>query len=366
MKRKIAPILAMSSLATGLACTGCGNGFKPTTSDNYDIIPLTGKATDYSNPDNWMYKQTDATHDVDLLYFYPTTMQKANNLVVHTITQDMKDAAHYAFAETGSAFSEYTNVFAPYYTQMPITMASAEDIKKYCETYNVDPTKFTTYIDMLTYTHVRTDVYAALDYYFHYWNNGRPFILAGHSQGSAVVQIILDEYLNVHPELYDRMVAAYSIGFAVSKDLCDRHKGQFAFAQKANDTKVVVSWNTTGPDAKPTGAIFCDNCLSINPLNWSTEIGKQADKSLNHGRLMPLHYLHSWEISTDEEDLCDACIQTVGNRTILVNNVITDYETNIGVCGTQSLHTYDYAAYYVNIQENGKERIKAYLGRNPK
>ena len=205
--------------------------------------------------------------------------------------------------------------------------------------------RISTYINMLTYTHVRTDVYAALDHYFHYWNKGRPFILAGHSQGSAIVQIILDEYLNVHPELYDRMVAAYSIGFAVSKDLCERHKDKFTFAQKANDTHVVVSWNTTGPEANAQGAIFCDNCLSINPLNWSTNPDEQASKDLNHGRLMPVHYLHSWEISTDPNDLCDACIKMKGNRSILVNTVITIYrKTNNNlikyvICSFIQVHT---------------------------
>lgn len=367
-KRKIAPILAVSSIAAGIGLSGCGDGWKPTTSEYYDIEPLTGQATDYKNEDNWMYKQTEAKHDVDLLYFYPTVTQEANNLVVSTITQEMKDSAHYAFAETGSAFAGYTNVFAPYYTQMPITIPEQSKIDEYCERYNVDKEKLmSSYFNMLTYTHVRTDVYAALDHYFHYWNKGRPFILAGHSQGSAVLQIILDEYLNVHPELYSKMIAAYSIGFAVSKDLCARHEGQFKFATKSDDTGVVVSWNTTGPDPSASGAIFCKNSLSINPLNWSTTKDVVVDKTQNHGRLMPLHYLHSWTISHDPNDLCDACLKELSDgSTFLINNTITDYETNIGVCGTQSLHTYDYSAYYVNIQENGLERIKAFLGRNPK
>ena len=35
------------------------------------------------------------------------------------------------------------------------------------------------------------DITAALDYYFENYNGGRPFIIAGHSQGSAMVLLLL-------------------------------------------------------------------------------------------------------------------------------------------------------------------------------
>lgn len=39
-----------------------------TDSRNFDIIHLFGEATDYSKDENWMYKQVNGGHEVDLIY----------------------------------------------------------------------------------------------------------------------------------------------------------------------------------------------------------------------------------------------------------------------------------------------------------
>lgn len=46
------------------------------------------------------------------------------------------------------------------------------------------------------------DAEAALDYYFENLNEGRPFILAGHSQGAAILKELLKTYFRDHPEYY--------------------------------------------------------------------------------------------------------------------------------------------------------------------
>lgn len=93
--------------------------------------------------------------------------------------------------------------------------------QEYFEKFNIDPNKVNDYFDLITYSHVRTDVYAALDYYFEHYNHNRPFIMAGHSQGSAICQIVLEEYMRVHPEFLKRMVVTYSGGFSVSQQYLD-------------------------------------------------------------------------------------------------------------------------------------------------
>ena len=40
----------------------------------------------------------------------------------------------------------------------------------------------------------KKDSLAAFDYYFTYLNNGRPYILCGHSQGAIMLNFILSEY----------------------------------------------------------------------------------------------------------------------------------------------------------------------------
>lgn len=357
MKDLFKTVLATASLSESTECD-----FKKTNANNYDIIPLVGKATDYSNDENWMYKETSGKHEVDLIYFYPTVTASPNSSALSTISREMKESATYAFAETASCFAPYTNVFAPYYTQLPISV-SKEEFANYLGQNNISPTVLAGgYLEMITYTQVRTDVYAALDYYFEHFNNGRPFMLAGHSQGSAVCQVILREYMRVHPEYLSRMVATYSGGFAITKDYLKQNP-HLKYASGETDIGVIVSWTTEAPGGTAYCAVTPENSICINPLNWKRD-ATVAGKELNKGMLSPIHWLHCWEII--HENLADATIDL--NRGVVVTNLWdpTKYslETNIPVAGDKSFHTFDYAFFYMNLRENGKKRIEAYLKNN--
>ena len=89
----------------------------------------------------------------------------------------------------------------------------------------------------------KTDVFAALDYYFEHLNGGRPFILAGHSQGSIMQSFVLAEYMKAHPEYLKRMIAAYVIGFSITEDYLKANP-HLKFAEGADDTAIVVSEET--------------------------------------------------------------------------------------------------------------------------
>lgn len=356
--------LLLISLLTPLlfAVVGCNNssGFKRTNSANYDIIPLTGEneAIDYSKDSNWFIKQVEATNQVDLVYFYPSLNVEANEIIMCRPTLETQLSANYAFAETASCFAPYTNVFAPLYRQIA-TVADIPSAIEYFAKYNVDiSVALSSYTNILTYTHVRTDAYAALDYYFEHYNNGRPFILAGHSQGSAMCQIILKEYFNVHPDLYKRMVAAYVGGFSITTDLLDAYP-HLKSAQGENDTGVIVSWNTEAPGATQRGFANEKNSISINPLNWKTD-DTYAGAELNKGMLSPLHSFHSWEIV--HENLADAVVDL--SRGSIVTSMDPEkypFEKAINIAGEKSFHTYDYMFYYMNLMENGAKRIANFL-----
>jgi hypothetical protein len=63
-----------------------------------------------------------------------------------------------------------------------------------------------------------SDAVSAFKYYLEHLNGGRPFILAGHSQGPNLIANILSGYMRQNPTLYKRMVAAYVIGFSITGD----------------------------------------------------------------------------------------------------------------------------------------------------
>ena len=62
------------------------------------------------------------------------------------------------------------------------------------------------------------DAKAAFEYYLKHYNNDKPFILAGHSQGANVLKYLLSEYMAKHPEVYNRMIAAYAPGYSYSEN----------------------------------------------------------------------------------------------------------------------------------------------------
>lgn len=145
----------------------------------------------------------------------------------------MRQRAKGEYVTNSSVFEESCNVFVPWYRQVGMKYGG-EVTKKYGSieaAFDAEP---------------YTDIKAALDYFFEKCNNGRPFIIAGHSQGSAMVKYVLKNYFKEHPDYYKRMVAAYVIGFSVTKEELATYP-QMKFATGESDAGVIVSYNTEGP-----------------------------------------------------------------------------------------------------------------------
>ena len=228
-------------------------------STDFTIGELTGTPTDYSDEANWLHLPESNDKDVDTFYVYPTVVLEVDN---ETGDVPLDDETLQAFApalyeEQATVFEDATNVYAPFYREKSLEALTAND--KYD-------------MEQALYDGVqRTDVYAALDYYFDNYNEGRPFILAAHSQGSIVVKIILKEYMQAHPDYYERMVAAYPIGFSFTEDDFAENP-HMKFATGEDDTGVIISWNTEGPDNKDAeSCVILDGAKCINPLNWKTD-----------------------------------------------------------------------------------------------
>jgi len=312
----------------------------------FEIKPLVGQSIDYTDDANWMFLEKNPKYDVDLFYLYPTVVLEGEG--VAPIDEKHKKSAQFVFAMQGSAFASYTNVYAPYYRQAPLSIALKLCAVEPFEQYVID-------------TEIRTDVYTALDTYFTKYNNGRPFILAGHSQGSTILSIVIREYMKAHPEYQKRMVSAYLIGYPFTKDWFKKYNN-VKFAKGETDTGVIVSWNTEGADATESGIMNPKGELAINPLNWKTN-GIPAPASANKGSL--IFNKETKEVSI-VKGANDATIDT--KRGTLICTTCTDYVplSFVAFFGNKSLHAQDYQLYYENIKENGQKRIQAYLKKNKK
>ena len=306
-----------------------------------------GKAPDYSRKECWL-QFPKITKDVDTFYIYSTAYYKSSFKVVAPDyapldNPEMLEGAKDEYLTNASVYESSTNVFVPYYRQAG--MRYAGEISK--KTGNIDSA-----ISGIPYD----DITAALDYYFKNCNGGRPFIIAGHSQGASMVKYVLKNYFKKHPEYYKRMVAAYVIGFSVTKEDLEKYP-HLKFAAGENDTGVIISWNTEGPKnvkENAKNAVVLPNAISINPLNWKLD-ETYAPASRNLGSFMPNIKARRYEITDIGADA-----QVVLARGVVVTNAKWDHPADPEFFGPQSFHEDDYTFYYNNLKDNVAKRIAAY------
>ena len=152
------------------------------------------------------------------------------------------------------------------------------------------------------------------------------------------------------------MVAAYVIGFSVTKDELEANP-HLKFAAGETDTGVIVSWNTEGPEnveQNAPNAATLPHAISINPLNWKLD-DTYAPADENLGSLIPDEKTGGTEIG----DL-GADAQVVPDRGIVVTNADYNPMEMTELFGPQSFHNGDYTFYYSNIKDNVAKRIAAY------
>ena len=298
---------------------------------------------DYSQTDNWLALPKNIDKNVDVIYFYPTTFGKKAPSAPNISDIDdinMRDGAKHCLATQASVFEEGCNIFAPYYRQV-----SAD----YALTLTTEETN-----EILAYS-ASQDPSIALDYYFEHYNNGRPFILAGHSQGANILVMLLANYFKDHPEHYSKMIAAYAIGYSVTKEYLQENK-HLKFAQEANDIGVIISYNTEGSKNKGHhNAVVAPGAISINPLNWKLDETPASVEenigSLNHNGVLV-------------EGFADAQIDL--NRGVVVCSSADPKYYAVpapgdSLFGPESYHAYDYGFYYMNLRQNVTDRITAWF-----
>jgi hypothetical protein len=343
----IATLLATLAMA-GLAA-GCGTG--GTSSAKSTTTSAVG-ASDYADSANWLSLPATPTKNVDVFYLGDTTYQKPKASAPNICAIDdaqMRAGERAKFSLSATAFETVANIFSPYYRQ-----SSAEVLLlPHAEQNRVisgAPTE---------------DGLAAFDYYIKHFNKGRPFILAGHSQGSNVTVNVLAQYMKEHPDVYKRMIAAYVIGYSVTADYLAKNR-ELKFASGPDDTGVIVSYNTVAPTLKMPDPVVWSGAMVINPITW-TRSETTATAAQNLGG-----------ISIDSKTGY-AVVDSAGSpvKVAAYADARVDTAKGVLVCSTADpgklvpgnkmaaagvYHPYDYPFYYFNIRENAANRIARYLG----
>lgn len=297
-------------------------------------------APDYSNSLYWVYgAEESVTKEVDVFFAYPTAYS-GDELFCTALDPGMRAGAQKLRNSMATVYEESANLFMPYYGQANATriLSAPTDLKD--QVMREVPFK---------------DLLAAFEYYLEHYNEGRPFILAGHSQGSNTLLYLL-EYIKDKPELMDRMICAYLIGYSVTDKYLAANPG-LTFAQGRTDTGVIVSWNTESPGVILKNPVVEEGAIAINPITWTRE-ETHAAKELSLGARIEEITGHF----VKKEHFADAQIKK--SRGVIICSTVNpeDYViSNLFPLGV--LHGCDYPFYYYDLQQNVKDRVDAYLQR---
>ncbi|MDP8236897.1 MAG: DUF3089 domain-containing protein [Candidatus Erginobacter occultus] len=308
---------------------------------------------DFEDDYSWVARPESVSRPVDVFYVYPTIYVGENPPNMDISDPGLRKNAEGLLTSQAGVYSPYANLFAPFYRQQTAATQSMEPNNGGRDAF-ADPLFQTGY----------DDVERAFDYYLEHLNPDRPFILAGHSQGSMVVIELLRNRLR-DPALQKRMVAAYPIGYTVKQADLDTYPWM-KLAQNETDTGVIITFNTQGKNAQGS-PVLLDDAVAINPLNWKTD-GTPADRGKNIGAvffndaagevLERIPHFAGAYIDTRTGALIATDIQTPESESIDL--------VNMGRWPAEVYHRFDYAFWYNNLKENVKKRIDAYLAeQNP-
>ena len=298
--------------------------------------------SEYSNPENWLSKPSEIKYPVDIFYIYPTVCMQSENGYCLKNNQSMKSAAQLVFKRQALAFDTVGNIFSPYYTQLDLNELTKS--KNYTQTQQM----------IKNNKYELKDIYNSLDYYFQNINQNRPYILVSHSQGSSVMLFVLSEYMKQNPNYYKNMIAAYVIGFSVTKDYM-KENPHLKFAKKHNDTGVIISYNTQSPNKIGPNLVHTENQLVINPISW-TRSEKLAKRNKNLGSIDE----NTFEITTP--GIANAKVDKKQGVVICSSVDEKKYEIPFkDLFGNGSYHGQDFQFYYLNLRQNAKDRVNAFL-----
>lgn len=200
--------------------------------------------------------QTYDTNKIDVLYFVSTEVLSAKDTSGQVswqsllIPQDITAINAELNAVETSIFFDNFNFYAPYYHQYTFDAIWQLDKQHFSEVYSK----------------VAQEACEAFDFYMEHKNNGRPFILAGFSQGAMLT---LDVLKHMTDKQFSQMIACYMMGYRLSAE--DLKHPHVKAATGEDDRGVVISFNSTQTVEAIWPFVAEDAAICINPVNWRTD-----------------------------------------------------------------------------------------------
>jgi len=308
---------------------------------------------DYANPDHWAALPTRSDNAdryptyvaadqqsiaaADVFYIYPTLYSYKPTLP-NQWNADVKDAYlnrqidELAILNQASIFNGSGKVYAPRYRQAHLyaykTPYANDSIQAFALAYE--------------------DVKTAFQYYLDHFNQGRPILIAAHSQGTNHATRLVKEFFDGQP-LQKQLIAAYLVGIPTAPDAFITIRP----CQQADDTGCFVSWCTYAEGYYPPNyAEKLQKAACINPVNW--QIDPTLAASAEHqGSVL-------WKFKPSKPHRFSTRIE--GGMVW-----ITKPKIPFGfLLKVKNWHQGDYNLFYFNVRQNAQKRTQSYLNQTQK
>ena len=284
---------------------------------------------DYKNADMWVCHLNDKNGEGADVFYIPSTWEydwTTSNGVLCRYA-DVSNEQHCSnmaieMNKVAEYMAEDNNFYSPYYRHI---------------TLNTWATLDEDYITRQYESVSLTDVKHAFDHFIKNWNKGRPFVLAGFSQGGKSV-VELMKYMPKDIRKY--MVAAYVLGYKVTPN--DVAVAPWIVAAKgASDVGVTICYNSVSDVKYIKPVISSPAVMCINPVNWRTD---STSAILNDSITVTLNTEHN-VLVLDGYD---------GSHLPNILNIL-----NVG-----DYHSIEPWLYDQSLRANIKQRIKAFRENN--
>lgn len=295
-------------------------------------------APDYSKNASWLalpnrpdyadltpdvtFQDHQSSAEVDVFYIHPTIYEsnKYWNADVRDTALNHKTAT-LAVLNQATVFNGACKVYAPSYRQMTLAGFYTKDTASKWESLRF----------------AYQDVKAAFQYYMEHYNNGRPFIIASHSQGTVHGVWLVRDMIAGKP-IQDKLVAAYLIGFPYDISMLK----PIPVCEDATQTGCFMNWNTYLDGKEPKDIGWYANSANVNPVSW--KINGEASAAAHEGMV--------WKNFQWDKDR-KLATRSHKNMIWVQNPIKLPLKKNF--------HVGDYNIFWVNIRKNVELRVGEYL-----
>ena len=295
---------------------------------------------DYARAADWAYWRVGGSKPADLFIVCPTVdLGTGGNKNMSLADNEAKKNFYGALNMERGIYEQHCRMYAPYYRQA--VLADYDLPIKEAEPY---------------FNLAYKDVRAAFVYYMQHENNGRPFVLAGFSQGAEMCLRLLKEFGN-EDFVKNNMVACYAIGWRFTPQEAKQYP-YIRPAQSADDLGTVIMFNSEAPEVT-TSAIVPEGVktFAINPLTWSCG-SKKAPKTLNAGACFTDY---SGAVVREVPQLTGCYIDSVRGTLKVTDVDKKEFVPGLPLFSEGVYHIYDYQFFYRNLQKNVNLRIKTFM-----